>query len=302
MAHKIMNRDASARRSNKISQLVILPGYACNFKCAHCGTTGERRLQLSDKEIRLLHRTVNNYDFRSVSFAGGEPTLYIDEINRVLSGFDELEKIDISITTNGHFAETVAKAAGLIAAIKKLDKIRLSYDRFHKQFLPYTHVRNLYEACRGSGVDFGAILTIQSPLDLVLSKELRQAGDFPIGVQKVLPIGRAKSNNVGYSYTEFNPAVLREMCPNKRKISYLCGRGFSVCDVSISFREFKKHPEKYLRPSAEKLFESDFYQRMATMKFAELLKRCGDPAIKFSPAHSSHCVLCEHIFNSGAAD
>ena len=296
-----MNRHATAHRNNKISQLVILPGYACNFKCAHCGTAGDRRLHLSDKEIRLLHRTVNDFGFRSVSFAGGEPTLYIDEINRVLSGFAELKKINVSITTNGHFATTVAKAAGLLAAIKKLDKVRLSYDRFHKQFLPYAHVRNLYEACRGSGVDFGAILTIQSPLDLVLSKELRMAGDFPIGVQKVLPIGKAKSNSVGYAHMEFDAAVLREMCPNRRKISYLCGRGFSVCDVSISFKEFKKHPERYLRPSAGELLESDFYQRMSTMRFAELLKRCGDPEVQFTPAHSSHCVLCEHIFNSGGA-
>lgn len=297
----IMNKHVSARNSNKVSQLVILPGYACNFKCAHCGITGDRRLRLSDSEIKLLQRTVNDHGFKSVAFAGGEPTLYISDINRILSGFEELKKVNVSITTNGHFAETAAKAAELLASLGKLDKVRLSYDRFHKQFLPHTHLRNLYEACRTFGVDFAVILTIQSPLDLILVKELRRAGDFPIGVQKVLPIGRAKSSGVGYAHTVFNADVLNELCPNRKKISYLCGRGFSVCDVSLSFREFKKHPEKYQCPSVKKLFKSEFYKRMSTMRFSELLKRCGKPEVKLSSVHSSHCALCEHIFNSGAA-
>lgn len=282
----------------KISQLVILTGYNCGFKCAHCGVSGDRRLHLSGKETALLHGTINRYKFRTVSFVGGEPTLYIPEINSVIAGIKDTSSTEIYITSNGSFAGTAAAAAATLSSFSKLDRVQLSYDKYHAEFLPFNNVGHVYRSCRKLGIEFSVVLTIQSPLDLALLSKLRTAGNFPIGVQKVLPFGNAKKNGIDYSHTEFDRSVLRSACPNKGKISYLCGRGFSLCDVLAFSGELPKSRKDRFFPSVRELLEDKFSHDMHSRRFSRLLESAGIPINTLLPKHSSPCTLCETILLS----
>jgi molybdenum cofactor biosynthesis enzyme MoaA len=69
---------------SKIEELAIEVGDRCNFKCDHCGVGEIKNLTLSSGEIELLIHSIEQYKFKEILFVGGETTLYIREINRIL--------------------------------------------------------------------------------------------------------------------------------------------------------------------------------------------------------------------------
>lgn len=255
--------------------------------------------KISETETLTIQKVVNVNKLGSISFVGGEPFLYISSMNQILAGLENLKGIKVAVTTNGSFSKSVEEAIATLSLIAKIDEVRLSYDKFHKEFLPISNVRNLYAACRKLKVDFSVVLTIQSPADICLIKELREIGDFVVGIQKVLSIGRAKRNKVEYKYVDFDHKVLGEMCPNKGKVSYVCGKGFIICDVMIAFDCFKEAPERYSYCAFDKLTRSDLYNQVSTMTFAERLRQSNLCSDDLSPEFSSHCMLCEHILKHG---
>lgn len=281
--------------AGEIKELGILVGYACNFACAHCVTHKEKQKRLTKKEMKLIVSQANKYEVRSFLFVGGETTLYIQDINAVLSGIDGLDSAKVKITTNGHFAETKKEAEKTLKSFKKLDAVQLSYDKFHAKFLPFVKVENLYAACKKLGIDFSVILTIESPLDMVYAKDLWAMGDVRIGVQKVLEIGAAAKNGHAYVFPGFDRKVLGRRCPNLRRIKYLPGHGFSVCCSSLAY----KYPERFVHASIGRHLRGKFYRDISSKKFGELAADRGINVKNLPQQFSHECNLCEHIFCGG---
>ncbi len=79
-----------------MSQLTIYLGSRCNLNCAYCHRTAdEKESVVADS---LLNYIVQNQDGLTVKFMGGEPTLYMQEIERVVSS---APKAHYAICTNG---------------------------------------------------------------------------------------------------------------------------------------------------------------------------------------------------------
>ncbi len=281
---------------HSISEMGVLVGYKCNFRCRHCVTLRNKIQALTAGEKRRLILTINRYKPRSLLFVGGETTLYIDTINEILSGIRSLPHTRVKITTNGSFAGTIGAARKTLASFKKLNAVQLSYDRFHAVHLAAYKISNLYKACKEAGIDFSVIMTIQSPLEMTDLKELWKIGKFRIGIQKVLPVGEARRNSIEYSYPSFDDKVLRRHCPNRNKVKYLCGQGFSICCGNLAYNS--KFP--IIHATAAQHINSRFHRLISANNFGALLKKAGIPRESLLPRHSSECNLCEHIFgNSG---
>lgn len=278
-------------------ELNILPGFKCGFRCAHCavGPELETEGRLSQEEIRILKRTINEFRPSIIAFAGGEPTYYIDEINDLVSVHPTPEKLTVRLTTNGQFARDKARALSTLGAFKKLDQVQLSYDRFHEDYFPLEMVGHVASACKELSLDFGVLLAMTSPLDLEIAGRLRALGDFPITVHKVLPIADAVTNNVAYRHIEFDPKVLTEHCPNRGQISYICGRGFSLCCSNLAFNGSRGG---VVHPTLSEHIESPLFKSMSEHNFSELLTRAGIRIDSLAPEMSSACTLCEKIFCS----
>ncbi len=277
----------------KISEFCITVGYACNFKCAHCGVSVKRGLSLSSPEITLLVDTIVKHNFGSLLFVGGEPTLYIGKINLILSGIGKSSKPRVVITTNGHFAGSKVSAIRTLSSFDRLNSVQLSYDKFHKKFLPAANIKHLYSACRELGMDFRVLLSIDSPLDLVLVKELQAVGTFNVAVQKVQPIGDAGKNGLMPNYPSFDADVLRKKCPNRTKLIYMCGEGFTTC---CSYLAFQDDSAKYIHPTEKAHFTSPFYKLISKLTFSGLMKKIKVSSNEFLPEHSDPCGICRHIF------
>ena len=231
---------------------------------------------------------------KNILFVGGEPTLYTNDINRIISGSPPNNKPHITITTNGFFASSLGEAIFALKRFKYLDSIQLSYDRYHKKFLPIDNVAFLYQASRKLGKRFSVILTIQSPLDLTLISRFKGMGRFPVGVQKVHPTANLKGSQLRHIYPSFDPSVFNKRCPNLGKMVYLCGEGFSTC---CSYLARSPNADKYIHPDITAHRESLFYKLISKYSFKSIMDRVGVCKDRMLPEYSSPCVLCNHIFS-----
>lgn len=278
-----------------IKELGVVVGFDCNFKCAHCCTLRKKSQGLTSEEKLAIISAINHYTPRTILFVGGETTLYLKTINEILSAAEDLSGSVIKVTTNGHFARTVESAIRVLKSFKKLDRVQLSYDRFHAKFLPFENVKNLCQACNDLGIRFCVIHTISSPLDLVDLKQFREAGKFRILVNKVMRVGEAARNGIEYRYPSFDRGVLERSCPAHGNLAYICGRGFSVCCANLMFET----DCAIAHSSISEHKRSRFYRLISRMTFGQLLEKAGLAADGLPPEFSTECNLCQHIFKNG---
>jgi len=281
--------------TNDIGELCVTVGYACNFKCSHCAVADKRGVKLTIQEKRLLVSTIKRRRLRALFFVGGETALYIEDINQIVSQVESAVQPRVRITTNGYFAETVAKASQVLGRFRSLSAVQLSYDTYHAKFLPLYKIKNLYLACRKAGISFNVALTIQSPLELVQLKDLKALGGFPVILQTVHPIGAARDNNLAYRYPSFDEQVLVKRCPNLGKMIYLCGEGFTVC---CSYLTLQGNASRYVHRTIGEHTGSSFYKLISKNTFGEILKAKEIDRNRLLPEHSSPCNLCNFIFTS----
>lgn len=281
--------------SRSLKELGVVVGYKCNFRCAHCCFPHDGSQGLAAEEKTSIVSAIRSYAPRSILFVGGETSLYVDTINEILSAVPDLSGSSIRVTTNGHFAGTLASAVRVLRSFKKLDTVQLSYDKFHSKFLPFSSVKNLFLACKSLGKGFRVLYTVASPLELAGIKELGQVGKFKILVSKVMSAGEAARNGIEYLYPSYDAGVLRRRCPARDTVSYICGRGFSVCCSLLNFET----DVKVSHPTIAAHKRSRFYRLISKMTFGELLKRSGLPPAGLPPQFSAECNICAHIFKNG---
>ncbi len=239
----------------------------------------------------LVSDTINKYKVRSLLFIGGEPTLYIPDINSIVSKLETSPKI--WITTNGYFAKSRSAALSILSSIPRLSGVNLSYDSFHAKFMTMEKVKVLYSACKEKGLDFLVLSALRSPMDLLFIKKFRGVGKLRIKIQKLLPYGNAKRNNICFQYPSFDKSVLSQFCPNKNKIIYLCGEGFTSCCSSLVFDHKSR---RFLKPTLKGYLNSAFYKLVAKKSFGEIREIFKLDDLDFSPEHSSPCAMCTFLF------
>jgi len=276
-----------------VSELVVSLGYRCNFSCAHCCVSDKKETRLSREELELIPRTINEYKIKSLLFIGGEPTLYIPDINHILSKVRT--DPEVRITTNGHFAKSRSAAESVLSSILRLSGVNLSYDSFHARFMPMAKVKALYSACKEKGLDLLVLSALRSPLDLVFVKKFQEVGKIQVKIQKLLPYGNAKKNNIGFRYPSFDKRVLSRYCPNKDRIIYLCGEGFTSCCSSLVF---DCNSRRFFGPTLKGYLKSNFYKLISKKTFGEMRRDFKLDDLAFSPEHSSPCGICAFLFKN----
>ncbi len=255
---------------------------------------GKKKSQLSQNEKKLIIYSVKKHKTKHVLFIGGEPTLYIREMNDIILRLSNMD-IKFRMTTNGHFARSKSEALEVLSSINRLSGVNLSYDRLHAKFLPEQNIKNLFAACEELKINFSIIMAMMSPMDLVLLKKLNKIGRFTIMPQKLLPIGSAKLNNIGYKYPSFDEGVLKKLCPNRRVIIYMCGQGFTSCCSSLALCA---RPGRVIHHTVGHHLNSEFYKLISKYTFRKMMRELGVSGLKMLPEDSAPCVLCEHVFRA----
>ena len=276
----------------------VIPGFYCNKKCLHCGnvSNSNEKLGLTRREINLVKQTVSINLFEKLIFSGGEPTFYIDSINEIVKSCPDLKKTKIQITTNGWFAKNNLDTT--LSKFLKIDVLQLSYDIFHKTELLDTDIINLKNYCKENKIYFLLSTCITNPAELLKSKVIQEKLDVPIIYQKVEAFGRAKKNKIYYKYPMFQKEVFSKKCPNIGQISYICGKGFSICCSNLVFNSNQVNND-VIHQTFEKHASSEFYKQRINMTLGEIYtQKTGEiPKAVFPSSYSSECQFCEHIVN-----
>ena len=276
-----------------VRELGITLGERCNFRCRHCSSYLQPPHELSKKEIGLIRDTIQEYCVKDLLLAGGEPTLYVEKANRILTGLPGLENFSVRTTTNGHFGRSLSEAKKVLKSFARLTDVQVSYDRFHADYLPFENIGNIFQACRELGIRFSVSFCVSDPLDMVLLEKLKRFGSFSVGVQKVLPVGAAAMNGLGYKHPEFDKEVLSKSCPRKGKVVYLGGCGFSICCSTLVLSDKNN---KFSHPTLKEHLESDFYKLVSRKRFGDIAGQLKVPENEFLPVHSDPCSMCEYLF------
>ena len=139
---------------NKIEFVVT---YACTGRCKHCSegdhtSCGER----IDPQIAAdaMRKIAAEYDIKTVMTFGGEPLLYTDAVERIMTDAKELNIPKRQVITNGYFsknADRIREVAEQLAACGVNDLL-LSVDVFHQETIPLDVVKQFAADAKACGI------------------------------------------------------------------------------------------------------------------------------------------------------
>ena len=139
---------------NKIEFVVT---YACTGRCKHCSegdhtSCGERiNPEIAADAVR---RIATEYDIKTVMTFGGEPLLYTDAVERIMTVAKELNIPKRQVITNGYFsknADRIREVAEQLAACGVNDLL-LSVDAFHQETIPLDVVKRFASETKACGI------------------------------------------------------------------------------------------------------------------------------------------------------
>ena len=278
--------------SNAVNPLAITVGTGCNIRCRHClvdENLGSK--SVSRQEIRRLCGEINKYFPKTVIFTGGEPTLYLREIQEIISGIDPSHAPKVTLITNGYFAESRPKAEKVLKAIKYLSGVAVSYDRFHAEFVEKRSILTLLDVCREMGLKVKIACAVEAPMDLVFLDSIKRPG-LAISIQQILPIGRAAEHGLKFGHMSFDPVVLEKKCPNLGGMVFNCGSGFTICCGPLASSHDKSG---YVHGSIADHFKSRFYKIVSSSTFGEMAALAGVAPAQMRPEHALPCMLCSML-------
>ena len=121
----------------------------CNAKCLHCafgcGPKIEGSMGLMEAMRYLADAKALDTDI--VCITGGEPMLYPDLVEKIISECGRLSFSEIWLFTNGFWANNLSKAGTIVERLDSfgLTKMFFSIDFFHQEYVPIEYVKNAIE-------------------------------------------------------------------------------------------------------------------------------------------------------------
>lgn len=119
---------------------------ACTGRCKHCSegehtSCGERIDPLIAADA--VRKIAAEYDLETVMVFGGEPLLYIDAVDAIMSAATELHIPRRQIITNGYFSKNTEKIRATVErlAVCGVNDLLLSVDAFHQETIPLDIVK-----------------------------------------------------------------------------------------------------------------------------------------------------------------
>ena len=139
---------------NKIEFVVT---YACTGRCKHCSegdhsSCGERiDPQIAADAVRKI---AAEYEIKTVMTFGGEPLLYPDAVELIMTAAKELNIPKRQVITNGYFSKNTDKIREVAEqlAVCGVNDLLLSVDAFHQETIPLDVVKQFATEAKKCGI------------------------------------------------------------------------------------------------------------------------------------------------------
>ena len=194
-------------------------GAKCTASCKHCcfSCTPDSLEDLSDKEIDgILDYIESNKDVMSVSITGGEPLLRFEKVKEIIRRCHDAQKT-VSLVTNGFWGKNLENAMSITKELKKcgLDIMTLSYDDYHKEYIPPQYVSNALMAINAVNIKAALNITVdKNRHNLNLVEELGEAVfGIQLGIMPVCRVGNANDIDETSLYVH-ESNMISKRCPS----------------------------------------------------------------------------------------
>ena len=137
----------------------------CNCECDICGLncTPQNDEKMTVEEAKHYIDAAIKNNIRMIGFTGGEPLLYIHEIEELLKYAVEKGIKRTTLTTNCYWAKDINVTYNNLKILKNsgIDHIKVSCDRFHNGSIPLENIKNVLNVSNDIGlrVTLGCVVT-----------------------------------------------------------------------------------------------------------------------------------------------
>ena len=140
-----------------LTKIEFVVTYACTGRCKHCSEgehtpCGERiDPQIAADAVRKI---AAEYGIKTVMTFGGEPLLYTDAVERIMTAAKELNIPKRQVITNGYFSKNADKIRGVAEqlAVCGVNDLLLSVDAFHQETIPLGVVKQFAAEAKKWGI------------------------------------------------------------------------------------------------------------------------------------------------------
>jgi len=171
----------------------------CNMSCGHCSVESHPKIktQPTEEELHKLVERLLEAGVVQLQFTGGEPMLR-QELVFALMRKAKAVGVRSSMVSNGFWGKKKEKAASILRDLRSagLDRLALSYDRYHAEFQGPEPLLNILDSVQAMGWDAHINITrtqdekdlasLVAPFESHPSAHLRFYDIQPVGLAKNL--------------------------------------------------------------------------------------------------------------------
>ena len=192
----------------------------CNMSCAHCSVeSGPKiRAEPSDAELIATVNSVADAGLRAIQFTGGEPMIR-EKILLEMLRLAKKRGLACTISSNGFWGKNPATAWRKVRTLKRagLDRITISYDRYHAEFQGPEPALNIARAAEWYDLPFNLNITrvasdpeiagLIAPFEKRHLLKMRFYDVQVIGRARQLPIAEMRGEVSGFCNACSAPAI-----------------------------------------------------------------------------------------------
>ena len=228
-------------------ELYILLSDRCNFSCAHClndSGPNAKRWSPTDDSIQALAQEINqNNEILQLHFSGGEPTLFLPQIRKVLNLVNR--EIRVAMTTNGWFVDRSLQFLDDLP----LSSVTISFDRFHEPFMKLDRLIPLLEHLKSRKVAVSVNFVFAQIEELAVIAPIQALG-IPVNTSRLVRSGRVKDVPI-WRDKNASKQTCPSFVPEQRRTSdlektiYISQKGYTPCCGPLAFDELLPENELY---------------------------------------------------------
>ena len=305
----------------------------CSAACAHClmQSGPDRSAKLSFAQIRdRIDEIALTGDYALVVFTGGECTRLGDDLLDAIA-YANVHGLITRAVTNSEWATTAEAAEKMIGNLREagLQELNLSYDDFHRVWIPEANLLRAWEASKNRGFDSVVLALASGPRSRVtpawlcelVGEDLPLAYDLVDGLRQPLPepsadgtqylisnshlvrLGRGRGLRDDYAtFPDHQESVMLQSCPPSNREPVITPRDHvsACCGVNPDGNRVLDFGEGSDGPTE---FQHVVLGALHYLGPGHLLRMAqdGGGGLRARERYASICEMCDDVTRDAAA-
>lgn len=279
----------------------------CNMRCRHCSNVDSLNDEQKADPSLILEWLSDAAEagVKEVTFVGGEPFLFLDDLILYCAKSQELG-MKSCIITNAYWANTKDEAFEILQKLQGLSSLLVSSDVFHLEYIDSSIIKNAIEACieLNISVALNATCATKSEKKQMWNIYDKYKNVLFINTHMLMPIGSAKSLPIDRWLLEAKIDELPTICGINNFLVEMDGEIHACCNAILSEEPFlyagnmKKESLQTILPKIQDDFLYNFIKEYGPRGIGKILKDSPYYAELKQKQYTCECDFCVGILGS----